>query len=1244
MIHYKKSVSWVVIFAFFISLLTSTGTLYPKPAFAYDAPPKDQGHTGPNPPPPPPKEPPPEQCPLTGSPAHLRTGNYFYSHQDLLVPSGCNISLEITRQYHSQNAYEGPFGYGWSFDLLMELITEKEGDKEYVTIRKGDGVRLKFEKNEDSTFTPPAGRHDTLVQNGDGTYDLSSGASGCSSCGEQTHFDSSGRLIYQRDGNGNQMDFTYDGSGKISEITDPYGRKIIFAFGTNNKISQVTDPASRTFSYTYDSQGNLISYTDPIGNTTTYAYDTNHNLVAVVDPRGNTIHSMTYDSADRCTSYTEGAEAWTIAYYPDQSRTTERDSSGNTWQYYYNTTGQITREIDPLGKNVYYTWDANQNWISKQDARGYTTTYTYDSNGNRLTETDPIGNTTGYTYDAVTSKIAAVTDPLGRVTKYEYDAYGNRTKVIKDFGGSLQNQTLFAYDSDGNVTGMIDPLGNSTTYTYDSFGNLVQATDALGNITAFTYDVLGNKLTETDERGNTTTYTYDSLNKLTSVKDTLGNTSTYSYDTAGNLIAVIDAAGNTTNYGYDSYNRLIQVTDALSNVTQHTYDSHGNRTRLTDANGNTTIYAYDTLDRLTSETNALGHVTSYTYDANGNRLTVRDANGNTTAHTYDALNRLTRITYPDGGIESFSYNVTGNLTEKTDRVGNTIDYTYDSLYRIIGKGYPDGTAEIFTYDLNSNIISVSNTDAAYAFAYDALNRVTQAKNTTLGKNVSYSYICCGLKSSMTNPEGGATTYVYDGLNRLTSLTNPYGESTSYVYNILSNVLIKNLANGSHTNYSYDATGKILSLVNATSSGASISTYTYSYDNTGNRKLKTTIAGTHNYTYDNTYQLLQAVHPSPPSESYTYDPVHSRLTSTDHNNWTYDSNNRLISYGNYAYSYDANGNMTGKTDIITSETSQYTYDYNNRLTRIDYPDGTYSAYGYDSFGNRIKKDLNGTVLWFVYDLVKMLPDMIAEYDVSGALVASYTHGPGIDDVVSMRRSGNSYFYFKDDLDSITSIIDNSESLVNNYEYGVFGNVITKIESVVNQYGYTGRIMDSESGLMYYRTRYYSPIIGRFITADPIGFMGGINSYSYVVNNPTNLTDPLGLNPLSPKCQRILKKIRNIQKKIEGRLKDLEIDKLNLPERCPGDIEKPSLSKYGHREILIKKDKANLARWKAKYLTECSDEPPNGTPAPDTSYFDSKYWEKLTGLSGTALLLYILWNSKGCLAGPMGCLLDWATPVI
>ncbi len=172
MLRFKsRFVSLLVIFTFLFSTFVSTGALSPRLAFAWHAPKQgDQGH--------PsswcwdwPYAPPFEPCVITGSPAHLNAGNYFYSHQDLFIP-GRGLSLEITRYYNSQDQYEGPFGHGWHFVPFMKLVETTKGSDRYVILNRGDGVRLIFKENPDGSYTTLYTRRDVLVKNADGTYTL----------------------------------------------------------------------------------------------------------------------------------------------------------------------------------------------------------------------------------------------------------------------------------------------------------------------------------------------------------------------------------------------------------------------------------------------------------------------------------------------------------------------------------------------------------------------------------------------------------------------------------------------------------------------------------------------------------------------------------------------------------------------------------------------------------------------------------------------------------------------------------------------------------------------------------------------------------------------------------------------------------------------------------------------------------------------------------------------------------------
>lgn len=125
------------------------------------------------------------------------------------------------------------------------------------------------------------------------------------------------------------------------------------------------------------------------------------------------------------------------------------------------------------------------------------------------------------------------------------------------------------------------------------------------------------------------------------------------------------------------------------------------------------------------------------------------------------------------------------------------------------------------------------------------------------------------------------------------------------------------------------------------------------------------------------------------------------------------------------------------------------------------------------------------------------------------MAKYSQGAGIDEPLSELRSSAVSYYEQDGIGSVTSLSNIAGSLANTYVYDSFGSLTSSTGSVTNPYQYTGRDYDPETGLRYYRARYYDPAAGRFISEDPIGFDGGENFYAHVQNHPTDLVDPFGL---------------------------------------------------------------------------------------------------------------------------------------
>jgi len=856
--------------------------------------------------------------------------------------------------------------------------------------------------------------------------------------------------------------------------------------------------AGRDIAYEYDADGNLISVTDPLGNTARYGYNADGLLTQRTDARGNVVETITYDSFQppRVASFVEKGETFTVSHFTD--RTEKTDSQGNKWTYYYNDVGIIERTVDPLGnetkQNLNKITATSVDW--EEDANGNRTSYTYDALGNVTSRTDALGNTWTYNYITGTDRIETETNPLGVVTKYEYDAKGNQTKMIRDYGGALANTTSYTYDAQGNQTSVTDTLGNTTGYEYDAQGNITKITDPSGNVTAYTYDARGNQLTEMDANGNATTFAYDLLDRLVSITDVKGNTTSFQYDANGNLIAEADAQGNNRTQSYDAYNRLTQVTDLLSNTTNYTYDWRDNLIATTDANGNTTSYTYDILDRLLSKTNAVGEQTNFTYDVANNLLTVLDGNGNTTTFSYDALDRVVSETLPDGAQTTYTFDAVGNQATKTDPNGNTTRFAYDSLNRLLTKTYTDGSTANFTYDTLGRMLTGSDSDSSLAYTYDANGRVTQA--TQNGKTIDYSYDGVGNRTSMTTPEGEVVQYSYDEAALMTSVHLSNAKGITYSYDSLNRITRKDYSGGSYSTYAYDAVGRSIQIDHLKPDGSSIYSQGNVYDGVGNILTKTIGLGPTAYNYDNAY----------------------RLTSADHNDWTYNNRNQLLGYDAVSYTYDANGNTLTKTDV--AGTTQYSYDYENRLRRVELPDGSFAEYKYDVLGRRIEKNVNGSAISYIYDKGALL----AEYNDPGPPERAYIRGSGDINPSFWTKDNEIFFFHHDQLGTPSATTNDGASVIWEATYDAFGEADILTEIVGNNVRFPGQYFDTETGTHYNYFRDYVPNIGRYIESDPIKLIGGINTYVYAKNNPTTLIDPFGLKSL-PEC---FKELRDCQWKL------------------------------------------------------------------------------------------------------------------
>jgi len=933
------------------------------------------------------------------------------------------------------------------------------------------------------TVSAPGDEHATLAQNAtSGNYVITFAD------GSKETFLPTGYLLSLADRNGNQTTVGYDTANRITQVTDAAGRVLNFNYpdGKTAQAQSLSDTVGTVATYAYASYCPAVTSCTNLLKTVTYADGSSLNfqylgsgnrITNVADGDGKTLEAHTYDSSGRglTSAKANGVEMVSVTY--TASGTTEvTNSAGAQTRYGYYPVGGRTRVSSVTGPGCATCGSAN-------------TSFAYDANGNKTAITDANGNTVQYTYDASSNVLSST-------------AHADANTTVT---------TQYTYNSFGEVLTATDPLGNVTTNSYDAKGNLLStmtpSPDGVQapSVTKFGYDAKGELTSVTDPLNHVTTLAYTLAGLVQSVTDAQSNTTQYGYDARGNRTSVTDALQNVTKFAYDAMNRLTNVTYPDNSTASFAYDQRGRRISSTDGNGHVTKYAYDDADRLITVTDAANNVTAYAYDNESNLTSITDAMNRVTSFTYDSQNRVVQTTFPSKLAETYTYDGNSNLLTKTDRKGQTISYTYDGLNRLTSKS----TGVQYKYDLDSRLQQVSDSTGAYSFSYDNLGRLlgTSTQYSFLpGQTFSnkYLYDAASNRTGYTDPANGSNTYGYDSLNRLTALNAAVGGQFTFSYDALGRRNQLGRPNGVNTAYQYDSLSRLQVVLHQTGAGADASTLdgaAYTYDNAGNRTSKTNeMSGvTENYGYDPIYELKQVMQAGSVSEAYSYDAVGNRLSTAVDTGWNYNSSNELTARPGLSYTYDNNGNM-----LTRSDGTQFTWDIENRLTQVTQPGGGTVTFQYDPFGRRVQKASAAGTTNYVYDAA----NVAAQLDASGNVVAEYAQGEGVDEPLALQRNGATAFYQADGLGSIISLTDASGAVTDTYAYDAFGNVIAD-GSTVNPYRYTGREWDAETGLYYYRARYYDPQTGRFINEDPIGWVAGPNGYAYVANNPLYFTDPEGL---------------------------------------------------------------------------------------------------------------------------------------
>ena len=588
-----------------------------------------------------------------------------------------------------------------------------------------------------------------------------------------------------------------------------------------------------------------------------------------------------------------------------------------------------------------------------------------------------------------------------------------------------------------------------------------------------------------------------------------------------------------------------------------------------------TLYTYNAQDDLTCAVQKGSDTTTFTTCA------AAPATWRPRSFVYDSLSRLTSAKNPESGTILYTYDTNGNVSTKTapapNHSGGTVQttYSYDVLNRLIKTSYGDGSTPTVQYGYDAVALTgctvgpPSLTDpypvgtrtamcdgsGATSWSHDKMGRPATLDRNVGGftRSATYQYNLDGSLFQETTFSGKQLQYTYGGAGRVLSLTDP---SASPTYNFV-------------TNATYAPNGSLASAVYAAgSTGFNGFTETDLY----NSRLQPTVrfatssAGTAiSLCYD--FHLRTAVSITSPvtcsfgagsGDNGNVFQITNNRDTTRSQSFTYDALNRITSgsstgpWWGTTYTIDAWGNLTNANGITGKTNSQhlqaapannnnqlngfchdvagnlvfnppcptppwsstfYVYDAENRLKTAGG-----AVYVYDGDGNRVEKLIGGagTLYWRESN-----GELTNETDTNNVTLHRHVYFDGRRLArTDTQPTYSQHFYFSDHLGSANVVANGANGTIEeDSDYYPYGGELVFTNNVPQNYKFTGKERDTESGLDMFGARYYSSSLGRFMTPDwaakptavPYASFGNpqsLNLYSYVNNNPTTTRDPDG----------------------------------------------------------------------------------------------------------------------------------------
>lgn len=935
-------------------------------------------------------------------------------------------------------------------------------------------------------------------------------------------YDDHGDLIRAQDENGAAWQYQYD-RHLVTRYTDRTGRGMNLTYDTAidsglhaKAIREWADDGSGDTRLEWDKNIRLTYVIDALGQETRHYYDIAgytyrtvypdgleewlfrddaKNVVRHIHTDGSSEHYR-YDDHGNLLTHTRADGSQVHFEYDGQHRVTGiRDGEGGIWKRDYNTQGHLVEETDPRGNKTQYAYDKAGQPIEVLDAKGGVKKLAYTADGQLASYTDCSGRSSQWEYDARKRLVRSI-DAAGNVTRYRY------TPVSSETLAQAHSVGIDSGNHPGQLEAVIHPDGSQEQLRHDAEGRLLAHTDALQRATAYNYTASGLIARRTDALGYSLHYRWDALGRLSALENENGSVYYFRYDPVGRLLQEQGFDGKVTEYRYHEASGVLAETIEAGVITRLDFDSMGRLVqRRAAAPGKleqSETFAYNANGQLADAQNEHARLQCF-YDDAGNLVREHqhyqgpfhpDRRTAVWRHQYDELNQRNGTTRPDGHhIEWQTYgagHVHGMLLDGQDLVS----FERDALHRETGRTQANGLLQTMKYDTAGRLIEQRLGVIAQASREDPLSDLdAYSPGTQIGTQAAilrrYRYDPSGQLSSLEDSRCGRIEYRYDPVGRLLAANSILGYET-FAFDPAGNIqaadtpqqepisrrlplpkLLDNLLKEyAGVRYRYDERGNLVERVqNGKRSG-------FEWDAFNRMTRATTWHGVTTFAYDPLGRRIA-------KHSQSVEGVAIRETTRT------------------MYGWDG--------DTLALETSVH-QGYTAGERTVHY------LYERDSFVPLVQATRRRTLqLAPTTDVKTLMACNDGNYDIA---LDPLWNGECEQEAEPFDKEEIS-FYQCDHLGTPQELTDYEGKVEWSAQCKAWGEAKQAISEAAYKAGvrnpirFQGQYFDEETGLHYNRHRYYDPDIARYLTQDPVGLLGGINTYAYAPN-PVGWLDPLGLS--------------------------------------------------------------------------------------------------------------------------------------